>query len=109
MRQAGGAVNYNIATEIDKDIVLANDLSLFKECGGSLELSYTWCKSIFRRIGFTKRRVTTAKQSVAPSFLKNIGFSFQRAIKEVVEAYDISDDLIINIDQTPLPFMLLGK
>ena len=36
-------------------------------------------------------------------------FSFHWAIKEVVDAYDILDDLVININQTPLPFILLSK
>ena len=46
---------------------------------------------------------------MAPSFLKEISFYFQRAIKEVVKPHDISDYLIINLDQPPLPFMLLSK
>ena len=44
-----------------------------------------------------------------PGFLDEMGFSFHRAIKEVVDAYDIPDDLMINVDQTPLPFILLSK
>ena len=52
MTQAGFAVNYN--TQIDKGIVLANDSSFLKENSGSLELSYTWGQSMFRKIGFTK-------------------------------------------------------
>ena len=46
---------------------------------------------------------------MGPGFLKDIGFSFDRSIKEVVEAYDIPDDLIVNIDQMLLPFILLIK
>ena len=76
MRQAGCAVNYNIAIAIGKGIVLANDRTLLKENGGSLNLDFSWCQSIFRRIGFTKRRATTAKQPVSPGFLKDMGFSF---------------------------------
>ena len=75
-----------------------SDCSLLKENGDRLELLYTWCQSIFRRIAFTKRRATTAKKPVAAGFLKDVSFSFHREIKEVVETYDIPDDLIINID-----------
>ena len=106
-RQAGCVVNYNIAIAIARCIVLASDRSLLKENG--LEFHYTWCQSIFRRIGFTKRQATTAKQPVSPGFLKEIGFTFHRTIKEVVEAYDIPGDLIININQTTLPFFLISK
>lgn len=52
MMKAGSAFNYN--TEIDKGIVLANDSSFLKENSRSLELSYIWGQSMFRRIGFTK-------------------------------------------------------
>ena len=38
-----------------------------------------------------------------------MGFSFHRAIKEVADACDIPDDLVINIDQKLLPFVLLSK
>ena len=66
-------------------------------------------ESIFQRIGFTKRRATTAKQPVSPGFLKEISFSFPWAIKEVLDAYDGSDNLVININQTSLQFILLSK
>ncbi|MEO0687886.1 MAG: hypothetical protein AAFY76_23235 [Cyanobacteria bacterium J06649_11] len=46
---------------------------------------------------------------MSPGFLKEMGFSFHRSIKELVDAHDIPDDLVINIDQTPLPFILLSK
>ena len=48
MKQAGCAVNHNIALAIAKRIVSANDRSLKKKNGNSLELSYTWCQSLFR-------------------------------------------------------------
>ena len=38
-----------------------------------------------------------------------MGFYFHRAIKEVVDAYDIPDDLVMNIEQTALLFTLLSK
>ena len=109
MRQAGCVFNYNIAIAIGKEIVLANDQTLLKENGGSSNLDFPLCQSIFRRIGSTKRRATSAKQPVSPGFLKEMGFPFHRANKEIVDAYDIPDDLVINIEQTPLPFIFLIK
>ena len=86
---------------------MANDRSLLKENGGNISLNFSWCQSIFRRIRFIKRRATTAKQPVSPRFLREMGFSFHRAIK--VDAHDIPDDLVIRIGHTPLPFILLSK
>ena len=78
-----------------------------------------WCKfklgifhsvnQFFGKLTLPKRRATTAKQPVSPGYLKEMGFSFHWAIKEVFDAYDIPDDLVININQTPLPFILLSK
>ena len=58
--------------------------------------------STFPRIGFTKRRATTAKQPVPPGFLKNMGFSFIGLLKTLLM-------LMTYIAQTPLPFILLRK
>ena len=46
--------------------------------------SQTFMASTFPRIGFTKRRATTAKQPVSPGFLKNIGFSFIGILKTLL-------------------------
>ena len=53
--KAGCVVNCNIAIAIGKRLVLANDQTLLKENGGCLNLDFSWCQSIFRRIGFTRR------------------------------------------------------
>ena len=55
MRQVGCFVNYNNAIAIGKGIVFANSQALLKENGGSSNLDFSCCQSIFRRIGFTKR------------------------------------------------------
>ena len=97
MRQARCVVNCNIAIAICKGIVLANDRILLKENGGKFNLDFSWYQSIFWRIGSSKWQVTTAKQPISPSFLKEIGFSFHQAIKEGVYACGIPDDIVINI------------
>ena len=102
MRAAGCVVNYSIAI---------SDRSLLKENEGILEFHQTWCQSIFRRLIFSKcraTRATTSKQPVSRGFLKEIRFTFHRSIKEVVNTYDVYD-LIINIDQTSLPFVHISK
>ena len=64
MRGAGCVVNCNIVISVAKGIVLANARVLVKEYGGSLLFHYCGCKSIFRRLGFCKRRARAVKQSV---------------------------------------------
>ena len=89
MRVAGCVVNCNIAISIVKGVVLANGHVLLKKNGENLQFHYSGCKSIFRRLGFCKRRARAVKQSVSSGILKDIDFTFYRAIKEVVDAYDV--------------------
>lgn len=109
MQSSGAAMSYNILIGIAKGVVGANDRTLLKENGGKIEFSMTWAQSIFKRIGFVKRKATTAKVPIAPGFVKEIGMTFYQSIKRIVDAYDIPHDLIINLDQTPLPYCLVNQ
>ena len=92
-----------------RGIVLAKDRTLLKENNGYIDLTVTWGHSIHQRIGFVRRKYTTAKTPVSASFLKEVGFTFYRQIDDMVSAYNIPHDLIINIDKTPLPFVLVSN
>ena len=110
MQSSGAAMSYNILIGIAKGVVCANDRILLKENGGKIEFSMTWAQSIFKRIGFVKRKATTAaKVPIAPGFVKEIGMTFYQNIKRIVDTYDIPHDLIINLDQTPLPYCLVNQ
>ena len=50
-----------------------------------------------------------SKAACISRFSERDGFSFHWAIKEVVDACDIPDDLVINIDQRRQPFILLSR
>ena len=49
--------------------------------------------------------VTTAKIPIAPALLNEIKFDFQRKIKKIQSWHEIPEALIINFDQTPLPYI----
>ena len=51
------------------------------------------------------RMVTTAKIPIAPALLNEIKFDFQRKIKKIQSWHEIPEALIINFDQTPLPYI----
>ena len=69
MRESG-------AESIAKEIVTANDRTFLKENGGTIE----WCESITKRIGFVKRKATTAKPIIAPGLISVIGHTFYHSI-----------------------------
>ena len=113
MRELGALINYNIMITITKGIVTANDRTLLKENGGTIELRNKWFKSMTKRIGFVKHKATTAKPISTPSLISKIRHIFFYflfySINEIVKAHDIPPEMVINIDQTSLLFILTSK
>ena len=70
MRESGAAINYSIITAVATGIIIANDRTLLKENGGTITLGIKWCESISKRLGYIKRKATTAKPLIAPGFIK---------------------------------------
>ena len=65
--------------------------------------------SVFKRLNFVRRKSTTAKPFIAPGLIKEIGFSFYKEIHELVKWFNIPKELVINTDQTPLPFVIVSS
>ena len=98
--------------EINKKVInmTANDRTLLAEYGGTIKLGWKWCTSVFKRMKWTNRRGgTTAKPAIAQGLIKEVGLTFFKNIAELVQANKIPPELIINCDQTPLPFILVSK
>ena len=109
MHSAGTVVSYDITISIAKGLILANDRTLLKENGGNIDLTTSWAHSTHQRLGFVRQKFTTYKQPVSQGFLKEMGFSFYHQTDEIVSKYNIPSELIINMDQTPLPFFLVSN
>ena len=52
---------------------------------------------------------TTAKATIAPGLIREVGLTFFNEIFETVKAHNIPPALIINIDQSPLPYVLISQ
>ena len=63
----------------------------------------------FRRIGFVRRRGTTAKLEIPDGTFKEAQLLFTHDIVSKVEKYNISHSLIINIDQTPIKYVPVSR
>ena len=109
MRDAGAVINFHTVVGLATGIVLANDRTLLKKNGGTAEFAVGWCQSIFKRLNFARRKSATAKPLIAPGLIKEIGFSFHKEIHELVKWFNIPKELVINIDQTPLRFVLVSS
>jgi len=70
---------------------------------GNIDLEFSsWAQSLFRRMGFTRRRKTSSKVDIPEAARKEIEYLFLHEIVNKVEKYQIPESLVINLDQTPL-------
>ena len=114
LRLRGAPVSASVINAVAKGIVLANDRSLLCENGGYISLNADWARQILYRMDvigrkMSRRMATTARIPVAPGILKETKLDFQRRIKILQERYQVPDDLILNFDQTPLPYVCVSN
>ena len=99
---------------VARGVLIANDRSLLLENGGYVDLSTDWSRQVLYRFEnlcqkMTSRMAATAKIPIALALLKETKLDFQRKIKELQVSQEIPKDFIINFDQTPLPYVCIGK
>ena len=109
MRNTAVVIKFHTVVGLATDIFLANDRTLLKENGVTVEFTVGWCQSIFKRLNSVRTKSTTANTLITPGLVKEIGFSFYKEIHELVKWFNIPKELVINIDQTPLPFVLVSS
>ena len=100
----GNVISRLIATSTAKALISRNPGYV-----GQIDLeSSSWAQSLFRRMGFVRRRGTTAKFEIADGAFKEL-LLFTHDIVSKVDKYNIPDSLIINIDQTPTKYVPVSR
>ena len=101
-RSCGGPVNSLIAVSIAKVLITRNpQLNL-----GHLDLdSSSWAKSLFKRMGFTRRMKTTGKVEIAEGAKQEAELLFLHNIVTLIEEHNIPENLVMNLDLTPLKYV----
>ena len=56
-----------------------------------------------------RRMATTSKVPIAPGFLRKEKYTFQQKINQLVKWHNITPDLVLNFDQTPLSYIIVGN
>ena len=108
-RLAGTAISREMVITIVTGVIKANDPNILREFGGSLELTKGWAHSILKSMDWAKRKGTTGKVEPCSKFLEEEKFTFQRAIAKAISDHDMSIELVLNLDQTPLFYVSPGK
>ena len=98
-RSRGGPVNSLIAVSMTKVLITRNpQLNL-----DHIDLdSSSWAKSLFQRMGFKRRMKTTGKVEIPEGAKQEAELLYLHNIVTLVEEHNIPQNLILNLDQTPL-------
>ena len=110
LRDRGGVVNTAIVLACAEGIVKNHDSNLLAANGGHLVLTSNWGKSLLRRMGFVKRRVSTTAKITVANF-EQVKAQFLLDIKVSIEMDEIPPALIINlhVDQTGIHYVPAGS
>ena len=108
-RAAGIGICMNDVIAIGNSVTSVNCPNLLEENGGSVRLTVDWARSILKNLNYTLKKATTEKRKPSPEFLKETKLQFQHAIYKEVSTYKIPSSLILNTDQTPLPYVNSGN
>ena len=84
--------------------LIRSDLVVF---GSYIDFCVTksWLQHLYRRMNFTRRMVTTSRPVVTKSIYDEVKTKYLHDIVSVCLEYQIPDELIINIDQTPSKYV----
>ena len=101
----GGVVNRAIANATAQAL-----LTRYSYLIGEIDVSSSpWAQSLFRRMGFKKRRKTSSAVDIPGSAGKEIEYLFLHDIVDTVEKYKIPLSLMLNLDQIPLKYVPIGN
>ena len=114
LRVKGAPVSSSVITAIARGMIKACDSSLLAENGGSLILNTDWARQVLYRMEtngekLVRRMATTAKIPVSPALIAEIKLDYQRKYQRLQKWHNIPKDLIVNFDQTPLPYICASK
>ena len=102
VRARGGHISYLLAEATAKEALIERhpEMNL-----GHIHIEdTTWARSLFQRMGFRKRRGTTAKVPIPNEVKKEIELTFLHEVVNTIEGHNIPS-LIINLDLTPTKFV----
>ena len=100
LRKAGSPVNTQIVIATVQGIILSKDANLLS----NIEFIKGLARYLLKRIGFVKRKATTAAKSNVENFDLLKEFLLEK-IKNVVYMDEIPEDLVINFDHTGINYV----
>ena len=103
------AISRCIVMAVGNGAVKSNNPILFKENGGSLQLTEDRARGVLRSMKWVKRKGTTWETEPSQQFLLVEKLTFQKKISGAIFYHNIPKELIVNLDQIPLSYVTPGK
>ena len=104
LRDKGAVVNTAIVQACAEGIVKNYDKRLLVSNGGHIMLTRDWAKSLLCRLGFVKRRGSTAAKITVTNF-EELKEQYLLDVKAVVQIEEIPHEMIVNWDQTGIKYV----
>ena len=109
IRSKGGTLTAAVAIGAARVLILAENRSKLAEFGGYIDLNRQWAYSLFKRMGFVRRKATTAKGQYSLDTFAVEKRKFLNEVLLTVEQEEIPPELIINWDQTGIHLVSLSS
>ena len=109
LHTSGAAITRKVCIAVGNDVLSLRYPEKMAKNGGSISLSTIWERNVLKSLDWVKRRGTTAKREINPALYEELRFSWKRKIAQTVPDHNIHNDMILNIDQTPLGFTAPNK
>ena len=99
LHEGGGVITTAITRATATAILRRANRNLLSENGGPIDITVNWAKSLLYRMGFVKRRGSTAMKMTIENF-ETIKEQFLFNIQTVIDMEDVPVELVFNWDQT---------
>ena len=109
VRMAGGVISRKMVTAIVTGVISANCPSILKDFGGHILLTEGWARGVLKSMEWSKRKGTTGKIKPSKQFLLEEKLTFKIRNSSIIQEHDITKELLLNLDQTPLSYVSPGK
>ena len=100
LRGNGGIVSAWVAMAAANGLLLALNRGALAEYGGHIKITRHWACSLFHRMKFVQRKVTTLQSKYIATNFAEVKQKFLDDVVETVEMEEVCPELILNWDQT---------
>lgn len=104
LQKSGGIINRNIVIAVGTAFMKRYKPGLV----GEIELGRKWAESLMARMNLVKRKGTKTARKVPENF-EEIKRDFVKHIHDLKEQYDVTMDMIVNLDETGAKFVPVSE